>query len=187
VEKNDTEYVRVALKRIIQRGHLDRFRRIDLFTDGGGKHFKNVYSMEMGSHWVEMWHELRGKDVMVPELIWNVTAPYHGHGTADSHAGSVSQTLTRAQLGRQHTGGLAASPPSTVDEFMVMIGKMKNCVPESFEQIERPQIRQDIDSLKDGIKKFYQFRYVPSPSTTHHTTQSINQCRDAVCRGKRLV
>ena len=153
VEKNDTEYVRVVLRRIIQRGDLDGFRRVDLFTDGGGKHFKNVYSMEMSSHWVEMWHELRGKDVLVPELVWNVTAPYHGHGTADSHAGSVSQHLNRTQLKRQHIGGLTAPPPGSVHEFKVMIDKMKNCAPEVFESIDRPEARADMESLAAGIKK----------------------------------
>ena len=40
IESNDVEYVRTALKKTIASGWLDGFERIDLFTDGGGKHFK---------------------------------------------------------------------------------------------------------------------------------------------------
>ena len=49
VEKNDVEYVRAGLRRLIAGGQLDRFQRIDLFSDGGGKHFENVYAMELMS------------------------------------------------------------------------------------------------------------------------------------------
>ncbi len=171
IEKNDTEYVRVVLRRIIERGLLAGFRRVDLFTDGGGKHFKNVYSMDMASQWQEMWQQQYGAGLAAPELVWNVTAPYHGHGMADSHAGSVSQRLTRVQLGRQHTEGLAATPPSTVEEFAKFINEMKGCAPESFDVIARPPVRLDMESLQQGIKKFYQFTFVST--TTHSPTQPL--------------
>ena len=91
------------------------------------------------------------------------------HGMADSHAGSVAQRLTRVQLGRQHTDGLAATPPSTVAEFTTFISEMKGCVPESFPSITRPPVRLDMESLQQGIKKFYQFTFV----STHHPTHPL--------------
>jgi hypothetical protein len=96
--------------RLIDSGQLNGFKRIDLFTDGGGKHFKNVYAMEMASHWEDMWQARWSDSAAVPMLWWNVMAPYHGHGTADSHAGSVSQTATRIMLDCEHEGKTAAVP-----------------------------------------------------------------------------
>jgi len=112
-EGNDTRYVRgtAAFRKAIelQAFESDGFERIDLFSDGGPgpKHYKSVtlYGMATMAEWTryDWWPraELR-PGVAVPQLWWNFnfTAPYHGHGVADSHAGIFSQMLSR----RQKTG-----------------------------------------------------------------------------------
>jgi len=140
LEGNDTEYVRMAMRNSITAGHFDGFSRVDLFTDGGPKHYKSVYGMRMMSQWAEWWAELR-TGAAVPLLYWNFTAPNHGHGVADSHAGIFSQMLTRKQNAGQHGGGPEAvgGGPSNVDEVSQLMEKMKKTTVVTFDRIEQHQ------------------------------------------------
>jgi len=52
----------------------------------------------------DWWAELK-PGLAVPTITWNFTAPNHGHGPCDSHAGVYSQLLTRVQNEGQHGGG----------------------------------------------------------------------------------
>jgi hypothetical protein len=182
VEKNDVEYVRAGLRRLIAGGQLDRFQRIDLFSDGGGKHFKNVYAMELMSGWVDMWHELRGERLPVPRLYWTVTAPHHGHGSADGHAAAISRALRREQIGSQHAG-TGTAPPASAEALKAMIQqKLSSVVPEVFHSIARPEFRTDLESLAGGIKPFFQFTFVP---ITSHAQNEIDARCCVVFVGQR--
>jgi hypothetical protein len=159
IEGNDTAYVRMAMRNAITCGYFDGFTRVDLFTDGGPKHYKSVYGMYMMSQWYDWWAELR-PGVAVPELVWNFTAPYHGHGVADSHAGIFSQMLTRKKNEGQHGGGPEAvgGGPRNVDEVSQLMEKMKDTSVHIFETIERKDYRFDMRSL-DAIRQHFQFRF----------------------------
>lgn len=180
-EKNDVAYVKAGLRRLIAGGHLDGFQRIDLFSDGGGKHFKNVYAMELMSWWVDMWQELRGERVQVPSLYWTVTAPYHGHGSADGHAGGIGRSLLSEQIGSQHAG-TGTQRPASAEALKAMIAQKFSCVvPEVFQSIARPEFRTDLESLAGGIKPFFQFTFVP----TDHETKTQYSCVGCMCvRGR---
>ena len=174
IEKNDVAYVKAALRRLIAGGHLDGFHRIDLFTDGGGKHFKNVYAMELMASWVDMWHELRGKNARVPVIYWTVTAPYHGQGSADGHAGVISRALRREQIASQDKG-TETTRPASADALAAMIEeKLTSVVPEVFRSITRPEFRSDLESLAGGIKQFFQFSFVRTYTIT--TSESESRC-----------
>jgi hypothetical protein len=163
-EGNDTAYVRVAMRNAIEKGWFDGFTQVDLFSDGGPKHYKSVYGMKMMSEWADWWAELKpGKPV--PELIWNFTAPYHGHGMADSHAGIFSQKLTRTQNAGQQGGGSESigGGPQNVDEVAALMCQMKNTVPYVFDKIDRDTHRTDMYPLTH-IREHFQFRFRRLPS-----------------------
>ena len=127
--------------------------------------------MKMMSEWAEWWAELQPGEV-VPLLVWNFTAPYHGHGIADSHAGVISQKLTRRQSKGQHGGGPEAvgGGPGTVDEMAEMMSEMKNTKVIVFDKIERPEYRIELRPLHGHIKQYFQFRFckrpIPLPTIT---------------------
>jgi hypothetical protein len=159
VEKNDTEYVRTAMEHAISAGHFDGFDRVDLFSDGGPKHYKSVYGMKMMSGWNDWWRKLK-PGVKIPQLWWNFTGPNHGHGIADSHGGIIAQVLRRALNHAQHNGGMAARGPSNAYELQELIMKMKGTQPVVFTHIERPEEpRIDMKPLKH-IRNHFQFRFV---------------------------
>ena len=157
-EGNDTRYVRAAFRCAIEMKMFDVFQRIDLFSDGGPKHYKSVYGMATMAEWYDWWAELR-PGVDVPALWWNFTAPYHGHGVADSHAGIFSQMLSRRQKrGQGSAHGTGGGPENDV-EIAALMREMKNTTPIVLQSIERPEFRNDLIPL-ETIKKHFQFRFV---------------------------
>ena len=159
IEGNDTLYVKQAMRNAISKGYFDGFTRVDLFSDGGPKHYKSVYGMHTMSGWADWWRELKpGHDI--PDLLWNFTAAYHGHGVADSHAGIFSQMLTRAKNSGQHGKGQEGigGGPKNVDEVAEMMRTMKGTQAMVFDKIERPEYRNDLQPL-DSIRKHFQFRF----------------------------
>jgi len=112
----------MAMRHAVQNGYFDGFSTITLFSDGGPKHYKSVYGMRMMSEWNAWWQQLR-PGVAVPELTWNFSCPYHGHGPADSHAGIFSQMLNRRQNAGMHGGGFEAidGGPTNVDEVAAVL------------------------------------------------------------------
>jgi hypothetical protein len=176
---NDTCYVREAMRDAIKKGMFDGFERVDLFSDGGPKHYKSVYAMRMMADWYDWWDELR-PGVVIPELWWNFTAPYHGHGVADSHAGIISQMLCRRQKGGQGTWYGVGGGPANATEIAAMVAEMKNTVPVVFNKIERPEYRTDLWPL-ETIKKHFQFRF------KRETTITINDSKEETVTNKTVV
>jgi hypothetical protein len=163
-EGNDTQYVRMAMRNAIKEGYFDGFARVDLFSDGGPKHYKSVYAMRTMAEWFDWWEELR-PGVSIPQLWWNFTAPYHGHGVADSHAGIFSQMLTRRQKSGQETTWGTGGGPKNAEEIAALMKEMKATVPIIFDKIERPAYRVDLFPL-ETIKKHFQFRFVQKTTVT---------------------
>jgi hypothetical protein len=178
-EGNDTCYVREAMRDAIKKGMFDGFERVDLFSDGGPKHYKSVYAMRMMADWYDWWDELR-PGVAIPELWWNFTAPYHGHGVADSHAGIISQMLCRRQKSGQGTWYGVGGGPANATEIAAMVTEMKNTVPVVFNKIERPEYRTDLWPL-ETIKKHFQFRF------KRETTITINNSQEETVTNKTVI
>ena len=154
----------MAMRNAIKEGYFDGFARVDLFSDGGPKHYKSVYAMRTMSDWFDWWEELR-PGVSIPQLWWNFTAPYHGHGVADSHAGVFSQMLSRRQKSGQGTTWGTGGGPKNAEEIAALMREMKATVPVVFTAIERPPYRIDLHPL-ETIKKHFQFRFVRKERTT---------------------
>jgi len=124
------------------------------------------------AEWYDWWAELR-PGVAVPQLWWNFnfTAPYHGHGVADSHAGIFShcQMLSRRQKTGpgQATSFGTGSGPENAKEIAALMKEMKNTAPIILTNIERPEYRNDLFPLETvTIKKHFQFRFVRVEQTT---------------------
>ena len=129
---------------------------MDLFSDGGPKHYKSVYGMRTMAQWADWWADSK-PDAKVPVLYWNFTCPNHGHGAADGHAGNISQMNLRAQKKAQHQNGLAAKGPSNAYELAEMCKDMKGAHLVVFPTIERPPERTDLKPLF-AIRAHFQFR-----------------------------
>jgi hypothetical protein len=159
-QKNDSCYVEAALCTGITNGIFDGFSRVHFFSDGGPKHFKNVYGMLVARRWRSIWKKKR-PELPVPELVWNFFASYHGHSLADSHASHVSQLLRREQSAAVHTQRteLAVIPSSAEAVGDLIQRKLVNCTSFTLARIPRPEVRTDLRSLAGGIKKFHQFRF----------------------------
>ena len=143
---------------------FDGFERVDLFSDGGPKHYKSVYGMATMAEWYDWWAELR-PGVAVPALWWNFTAPYHGHGVADSHAGIFSQMMSRRQKSGQGSASGVGGGPENGEEIAALMKEMKNTTPIVLQSIERPEFRNDLVPL-EAIRKHFQFRFVRVERTT---------------------
>ena len=95
----------------------------------------------------------------VPELDWNFFASYHGHSLADTHAAHAKKAVIRFQLLAQHRGGVAAAVPSDAEAVRAVIQNgVVNSTPMVLPPIQRPP-RMELRPLKDGIKRFHQFRF----------------------------
>ena len=169
VEGNDTGYVKEVLEQFLLTDLFDRFDRIDIFTDGGGKHFKNVYTMHTMAKWLtERWVEV--KRTAPPLFVWNVMAAYHGRGVADGHGGVLSRCLERERRDRIQQHLPIPKTPADVKEVIE-----KKCVNSSvviLERISRPEEgRVDLESLEGKIKSMNQFVFV---STLHLIPASMH-------------
>ena len=157
-EGNDTGYVKEVLEQLLLTDFFDRFDRIDIFTDGGGKHFKNVYTMHTMAKWLtERWVEVKQR--AAPLFVWNVMAAYHGRGVADGHGGVISRSLDRERRNRlqQHL----PIPKTTADLKEVIENKCANSTVVVLERIPRPaEGRMDLESLEGKIKSMNQFVFV---------------------------
>jgi hypothetical protein len=162
-EGNDTGYVKEVLEQLLLTDIFDRFDRIDIFTDGGGKHFKNVYTMQAMARWLmERWVEVKKRPA--PLFVWNVTAAYHGRGVADGHGGAISQSLDRERRNRLQQHLPIPKTPADIKE--VIESKCANSSVVVLERIPRPaEGRVDLESLEGKIKSMYQFVFVsPQPA-----------------------
>jgi hypothetical protein len=170
-EGNDTGYVKEVLEQLLLTDIFDRFDRIDIFTDGGGKHFKNVYTMHTMAKWLtERWVEVKRR--AAPLFVWNVMAAYHGRGVADGHGGVISRSVDRERRDRlqQHL----PIPKTPADLKEVIENKCANSSVVVLERIPRPaEGRVDLESLEGKIKSMNQFVFV---STQHPSTHASVCC-----------
>jgi hypothetical protein len=166
-EKNDPCYLRAVLERMIKDGRFGKFDRVDFFSDGGPRHFKQKYGMHAMSEWFDL-HRLHRPDKPIPTLVWNITAPHHGHGVADSHAGVASQKFTREKLNRQFLLGELALVPKDATELRSIMNQMKNTKAIVLPSIQRPQYRTDLETLQCGIRSVFQIHFVTLPALYPH-------------------
>ena len=102
--KNDVCFVDEAWWSLIGTGVFEGVARIDVFTYGGGRHFKSVYAAPRFAIADAEWREAARESGAAPppRVYWNYWVSYHGHSLCDSHAGHVKRALTRAQGNAQH-------------------------------------------------------------------------------------
>ena len=167
--KNDVWYVRTALLTCMAKGIFTGFTKIHLFTDGGPKHFKCVYAMQMASEWARDWRTIHGdrKDApAAPALEWNFYAAHHGYSLCDSHAGVVKRCLTHAQRNAQHaaggTYGIGQVPVTTAELANVLNTRCKRTEAVEMPAIQRPATRTPLQRIMadgKGITSYYQFAF----------------------------
>jgi len=151
--------LRAVLERLIKDGRFAAFDRVDFFSDGGPRHFKQKYGLHAMSEWFDL-HRQHRPGQSIPTVVWNITAPHHGHGVADSHAGVASQKFTRVKLHRQFLFGELALVPKDATELCGIMNGMKNTKAIVLPRIPRPEFRTDLETLKCGIRSIFQIHFV---------------------------
>jgi hypothetical protein len=159
-QKNDVNYLVAAMRAAITRGFFDAFGQLHLFSDGGPKHFKNVYAMNAMSALIAEWPLLRAGRT-APTVTWNFLASYHGHSLADSHAGVAKAALRTAQReAQQRTDASAmADIPQSAAHLADLLDRLKSTTAIVLPSIDRPAQRQELRSLAKGIKRYHQFEF----------------------------
>ncbi len=126
------------------------FDCIDIWSDGGPKHFKTRFCQ-----W--MWHALSELRFHQKRITHHFFASYHGHSLADAHAAVIKRALhTRyktTQLERLTNNPSATWGPATVDDAAaILTANCSNIEVHIFRDIDRdeerkPQVR-GINSIK---------------------------------------
>jgi len=162
--KNDVPYVDAVMRTAISMGLFDGCKVLHIISDGGPKHFKNVYNMNAMSIIVHEWPRLRPGSA-APRVHWHFMAPYHGHSNCDSHAGVMKNALRRAQRDAQQAAGPGepSKAPQTAVELTAVIEALAASTAVVLPSIPRPAQRTDLKSLSKGIKKYYEFQFTGTP------------------------
>jgi len=155
-QRNDVCYVYRAWETMVEQGILDGYKRIILFSDGGPKHFKNVYAMAAMLELRERWNTIRNdpsKHHPAPVIEWYFFASYHGHSLADSHAGKIMMAFHAAcQAGKRPADDVALGALIEVALSHTHVTVLP--------LIPRPKVRRDLSSLADGTKKWHVFVFI---------------------------
>ena len=118
---------------------LQQIRTVQIWSDGGRKHFKNRLTMTGIPH-------LFAQSGI--QMSWSFFAPYHGSNPCDSHAGIESQQ--NARLERQDR------PNLTANMFGVSSSTLINTFPVVLDSI--PRFEFDASPLS-GISGYYHFEF----------------------------
>lgn len=82
---NDFFFFREATLQVFKLPEFSAAKKVTFWSDGGSKHFKNVFSLAFFS-------TLKSR-FKLKSLSWLFFAAYHGRSLADGHAGKVSQAV----------------------------------------------------------------------------------------------
>ena len=192
--KHDTYYVQTVLRRLITDGTLRGFKKVHLVSDGGPKHFKNKWAMQIASEWKRDWLKHYPGDKVAPELQWHFYCAYHGHSLCDAHAGRAKTAVRSAQRNAMHDAGALAigNIPRTAEAVgQAIVDRCAKTKAEILPYIERSVERPELERLmtkkeviegdkkiieKKGIKEYYSFRFVGEPGEV--------QCRELSGHGE---
>lgn len=158
--KNDYHFVlHVWLKLFMDYKLKDRFDMINIWSDGGPKHFKNRWCQ-----W--MWHFLSTHRFNGKLILHNFFGSYHGHSLADGHAATIKRVLrteyntSKLQRISPRTTSLYWGP-SSCDQYKALIEH--TCTATSvhvFESIDRDEKLKPKVGKLDDIKKKHCFVYL---------------------------
>lgn len=151
--KNDVDYVRESLERGKRNGLFKNITKLYLWSDGGPKHFKNVYAMKMIAELIEKW----GGDIQVE---WNFFASYHGHSLCDSQAGVLKRKANDDQQSRRQNHGSGVEVRSSGRALGDLIEEQLNdATAIVLSTINRKENRELLYSLK-GTKMTHSFQFM---------------------------
>ena len=83
-QANTKEFVVSCYEYLFETSIFEGIRHLIIWSDGGGKHFKNTYMLH---YWTKVDHE-RGIKVSL-----NFFESHHGHGIADASAAHVKNKV----------------------------------------------------------------------------------------------
>jgi hypothetical protein len=155
--QNDYYFVLQVWQLMFDQGAFTPFNSIDVWTDGGPKHFKTRFCQ-----W--MWHYLSFFRFGGQRISHHFFASYHGHSLADTHAASIKQVTRTEYIAsqQQRAQGSPASnwgPTSAADLEPILTQHCQDTRVYVLNDIDRGErLKPNIRGLH-SIKKQHSFTY----------------------------
>ncbi len=137
--KNNVDFVTSAWQQLDDKGIFNRFEDIQIWSDGGPKHFKTNKALAFFS----LMHRRTLK-----KLSWHFFASYHGHSICDRHA-AHGKRLIKSAINTGRT-------PQGVESFAESLNCLNRTTVEIL--VDRANPILEVNKLK-GIKSFHCFQF----------------------------
>lgn len=174
---NDYFFVQAVWLKLVEMNVFDGFDSIEIWSDGGPKHFKTRYCQYF-------WHQLSNKLFQQQKIQHNFFASYHGHSLADSHAGHDKQLVKseyiksqqeRMRLFDDFTAKINYGPASAHQIADLLNQNLSHTTAIVLDNINRdPATKPKVKSLPN-IKQFHSFEYQNHQCCANYLTNDENQ------------
>lgn len=149
---NDSHFVFGVWREIVKKGLLQGFNKIQIYSDGGPKHYKTTSTMQFFGFL---------KNTLNVDLRYNFFESNHGHSICDGVAYHAKRAINIEQ---RNTGTAICTP----DEICVIINKIKN------HEGEIAKISNENKNFPtfEGIRKAMKFTFSNTHAFGHKLSKS---------------
>jgi hypothetical protein len=144
-DKNDVFFVIAVWEHMLNNGVIgNNIRNIEIWSDGGGKHFKLKEAM----YYFSTMKQRHNK-----QITYNFYQSYHGHNACDAAASHSKKRITNQQRDTN-------KPIYTSTDLATAINTLNNHTAQTVPKITKTKM--NVSKMK-GIKSYYKFTF-PHPN-----------------------